>query len=416
MPTPRLAPKGRNLALALATLVAFVLLVVLVRRDKARAPNAKAAAGSTAPVAPVSASRSPWAVSAPPQVVAIAKSHEPDRSRVGLWMLEDPNLPQVAADSLISWRFPRGSQPLHPDMIDVLQPNRRNDSKMPLHHKDGSVDVGVQVLFSGDRFQLFGDDTIHATFSVFKHDAPIAVNILAVRARAVEPNSHRPLGPETPLAMTETAPHLFSTSFRATGTSLSNHHGFIDLEVLFDVGDGWPGVATLDLFYQEAQQAPARFTGEVREELRDGSLHLWLGVDVIEAGWYAIDANVFDAAGTPTAMLAARLDLPRGHAEVPLTVFGRVVREENAQAPFKLVNLRGARMLVGQDPDRKLMADGPDYQTRAYALADFSDAEYWDAQKEQRIRNLLAAAQGPGPGLLRRTVAQAAGEGWTPRW
>src|SRR5262249_19821425 len=86
--------------------------------------------------------------------------------------------------------------------------------------------------------------------------------------------------------------------------------GFIDLEVLFDVGDGWPGVAKLDLFYQEAQQAPARFTGEVREELRDGSLQLWLGVDVIEAGWYAIDANVFDASGTPTAMLSPRLRPP----------------------------------------------------------------------------------------------------------
>src|SRR5215468_3444205 len=101
MPTPSPAPKGRNLALALATLVAFVLLVALVRRDKARAPKPNAGTAA-APTTRASAPRSPWAVSAPPGVVAIAQSHEPDRSRVGLWMLEDPNLPQVAADSLIS--------------------------------------------------------------------------------------------------------------------------------------------------------------------------------------------------------------------------------------------------------------------------------------------------------------------------
>ncbi len=412
MPTPRTDGSGRHVMLVLLGLCAVALMVLLARRSHHAPPPAPPATAS----APRPTTTRAWAVPAPPPVVEIASRHEPDRGRVGLWMLEDPNLPLVAAESLINWRFPRGSQPLRPGMTDVLHPNARSDPRTPLHHQDGSDDPGVQVQLAGDKFRLFGDDAIHATLTAFRNDQPIAVNVLDARALAVEPNSHRPLGPAAPLAFSDGGDHAWATTWKATGTPLADHAGYVDLAVTYDVGDGNPAVATLDLFYQPSEQAPARFTGEVREQLSQGSLTLLVGVDVVEAGWYAVDANLFDAGGNPTAMLAARLSLPRGHVEVPLMVYGRVVREAGAIGPFKLTNLRGALMLVGQDPDRKLMADGPDFVTRAWAADDFTDEENWDAQKEARIRNLMASASGPGPALLHRTVAEAQAQGWTPHW
>src|SRR5437588_3602264 len=59
--------------------------------------------------------------------------------------------PMVVADTLIVSRFPRDSWPLTVHQVDQLEPNRRYDTRGPVTHKDGTVEEGVQVLFTGPR-------------------------------------------------------------------------------------------------------------------------------------------------------------------------------------------------------------------------------------------------------------------------
>jgi hypothetical protein len=51
-----------------------------------------------------------------------------------------------------------------------------------------------------------------------------------------------------------------------------------------------------------------------------------------------------------------------------------------------------------------------------YKRDDFTDAEYWEPGKEQSIRDLVAQGQTSGHTLMRRTLADAMGEGWSPKW
>src|SRR5690348_4137983 len=78
---------------------------------------------------PVERVHLPWVITPPPAVAQLAVKHKPDESRYGLWMLADPALPMLVADSLIVSRFPRDSLPLTKYQVDQLQPNRRFDTR-----------------------------------------------------------------------------------------------------------------------------------------------------------------------------------------------------------------------------------------------------------------------------------------------
>src|SRR5262249_36420425 len=157
------SPRRQSSKPLVRVLVGVLLLGVLIWfgwESRSSAPNATKA---DEPVPTL-----PWAVIPPAPIARIQAAHQPDRSRVGLWMLEDPKLPVVVADSRIGWRFPRGSIPLDRSMTDVLAPNSRHESRSPVHHKDGTDNTELRVLFTGDKFTLMGDDPVYASFEVFR--------------------------------------------------------------------------------------------------------------------------------------------------------------------------------------------------------------------------------------------------------
>lgn len=390
------------------------MLVALVLWLRHRHAPVAAPVGQT----PAKVAGPSWAIVPPPGVAKLEANRKPDVSRFGLWMLSDPNLPMIVADSLLVSRFPRDSLPLTKYQVDQLQPNRRFDSRTPVTHADFTVEPNMQVLFTGDKFRLVGDQSLLMTFALFKDDHAAPVTIVAAKARAVAIDGSA-VGLEIPVSFSDRDDLVKMATLQLSGTPLAKHAGKVDVDVQYDPGNGKIAEATLDALYQPGGSSPARFTGKFREVMNKGSLDIYVGVEVAEAGSYMISANLFDANGQPAvSMLARMVALDPSSTEVRLQAFGRVVREQDSPSPFTLSNLRGYIFYAGQDPDRKTMADYPDdYRTAKYPIDAFSEDEYWDEHKQTQIQNLLDAAKAAPPGSqVSVTIGAAAAQGWKPPW
>ena len=354
----------------------------------------------------------------PPQLATLESHRKVDTSRYGLWMLADPALPMMVADSLVVSRFPRDSLPLTKYQVDQLEPNRRFDSKSPVTHADLTVEPNMQVLFTGDKYRVVGEQTLYMTLTLFKDGQPAPVTIVSAQARAMAVDGSA-VGLDAAVSFSDGDGLAKTASLQLVGTPLEKHAGKINVDVQYDPGNGKLAEATLDALYQPAGPAPARFTGRFREAMENGSLNIYVGVEVAETGPYMISANLFDAKKQPAvSMLARMVQLDKQTTEVKLQAFGRVIREASSPSPFTLSNLRGYIFYAGKDPDRSLMPDYPDdYQTAKYPLDAFSDDEYWDEHKQTQIQSLLDAAHAAPPGSpVGVTVATATAGGWKPAW
>ena len=395
--------------------VALAALVVVIFWWRHRAPP-------PAPLEPAAVAADDnydphWAIKPPRGVARLEAHRKPNTEHYGLSMLSDPNLPVMAADSLLQSRCPRASFPRTKHALDQLQPNRRFDSRGPVTHADLTVEPDMQVLFTGDKFRLVGDDPLLMTLELFDRDQPVPVTVLSATARALASDGSVP-GLEIPVSFSPRDDLVQMATLRLSGTPIEKHAGLVHVDVKYDPGNGNPALATLDLQYQPGGPAPARFTGKFREALKDGSLDLYAGVEVSEPGQYFIMANLFDASGAPTvSMVASNVQLDASTTEVKLEAFGRVIREAEAPSPFTLTNLRGFLFYPGQDPDRKSMPDyTDDYRTQKYPLDAFSDEEYWDAQKQTQIDNILAAARAGTHSQAGISISTAMSQGWQPPW
>ncbi len=398
-------------ALFVVAVVALVVVFFWWRHRPAATATVAKAGGAVADADPH------WAIKAPPGVARLEAHRKPNTEHYGLWMLSDPNLPMMVADSLLTSRFPRDSFPLNKRQLDQLQPNRRFDSKAPVTHADLTVEPDMQVLLTGDKFRLVGDDTLLMTLELFADDRPVPVTIVSATARAMAVDGSA-AGLEIPVSFSDRDDLVKMATLQPSGTPLGKHAGNVHVDVKYDPGNGNLALATLDAVYQPGGPAPAKFTGKFREVLENGSLDIYAGVEVSEAGQYMIMANLFDASGAPAvSMLARMVALDSSSTEVKLQAFGRVIREAEAPSPFTLTNLRGYIFYPGQEPDRKSMPDyTEDYRTRQYPLDAFSDEEYWDAQKQSQIENLLAAARAGTHAQAGVTISTATSQGWNPPW
>jgi hypothetical protein len=123
---------------------------------------------------------------------------------------------------------------------------------------------------------------------------------------------------------------------------------------------------------------PATWAGPVRDTLQDGSLAFVVAVDVNQPGRYVITGRVDDASGKPLALVTFNDELGAGARQVPLQVYGRLVRDQKPAFPLVLHDLGGFLLKPDAYPDRALMParDGPVATSRKYALAQFTDAAF----------------------------------------
>lgn len=281
-------------------------------------------------------------------------------------------------------RYPPQSRPIqeHPDQI---RPSRF-DTKVGLRRGgEGRLRMGQDRIFlSGDegtRLYVSGEDSTGNSLplkliSAIAAEAPFSPGAGVLSPVALNFTDSGNFGDET------AGDSTYTTLFQPGKQGFDRHLGNIRVTITAQVGDD-QGSAFFDVYY--TPQPPARFTGTVREALENGSLSLYLGLDVKKPGRYVIAGRADDAAGKPFAYLSFNDVVSAGTQEVKMVIFGKLVRDLHAPSPFHVRDVEGFLLKEDADPDREIVPAqlGPLYATRTYAENLFSDAE-WDSEEKRR--------------------------------
>jgi hypothetical protein len=109
-------------------------------------------------------------------------------------------------------------------------------------------------------------------------------------------------------------------------------------------------------------------------------------------GRYIVSGRVDDARGRPFALLTFNDMLGPGPNQIRLTMFGKLMRDQEVALPLTLRDVDGYLLKENADPDRALMPrlEGKVFTSQRHPLKGFSDAEW---QSEERTRYLTEFAK-----------------------
>jgi hypothetical protein len=134
-----------------------------------------------------------------------------------------------------------------------------------------------------------------------------------------------------------------------------------------------------------SSETPAIWSGNIRESTEGGSLRFILKANVNTPGRYIVNGRVDDAKGKPFALVTFNDLLPQGSNDIPLTVVGNLLRDQQPAMPLTLRDVDAYLLKENTDPDRALMPrlEGSAYVSKTYPLKTFSDAE-WSSEERSR--------------------------------
>ena len=419
MRTPARRARGpsRSGAAALVVLLGFGALLFAVLRVGAPPPAGAAPASGGGEMAEAVSSLPPShgdLADARPSVldiangaaapgIAMAGGHDPDEVAV-----QRAARVSRAIDLL---RYSPDSQPLRRDMIDVLAPNRRHESAMPLAMATGRAgdppkEGDLSFVLTGDVYAVVGSGALAVTLEVFRESTPdgkrerVAVDVQRGSLSALEAAGSLAIG-ATALLNDEgrdgdatAGDKIYGLSLvPAAVSALASYRGLVRLDVDFTATEGERRPARASLDFRVAGRVPALVTGIGSERLTPDGLEVAVDLRVDEPGHYFVQALIFDAIGDPIGLAVARPRLGAGSARVPVLFWGLLFREANAAGPYLVRTVTGQRLPEPIQADRADMAtwEGP-YRTRAYALSDFSDKEYESPSKDLKLAALAALA------------------------
>lgn len=280
-------------------------------------------------------------------------------------------------------RYPPGSRPLS-EMPDLQKPHSVQPSTQPLATSDGKTTKHARVTLEQDRLYLVGDEKAQLRISCKTSDNAVPCAVLSASASSPPTLDNSVITGPFPVTFTNDAEGRAVALFAPANEGFSSYHGPIGIDVNVRIGSE-QGLANFQLIYTPS--APARFTGKIREALEEGSLCLYVQMDVTKAGRYVLAGRVDDADGDGFAYLEWNDLLEAGLREAKMCIFGLLVIDQQAQSPFTLRDLEGFLLFENRDPDRELMSviEGKVYTTKAYEASAFSSAEW---QSEEKTRHL----------------------------
>ncbi|WP_223642765.1 choice-of-anchor X domain-containing protein [Corallococcus sp. EGB] len=292
-------------------------------------------------------------------------------------------------------RYPPESRPSreHPDQMELAEPERTRPLS-PKAAEDGTSDV--QLRLKQDKVFVVGDESV--LFTVACEDArraPRPCEVVSALAHEADHLTDGGGAPGMPVTFVDSGQggDAVAGDGVLTGRFQPSKQGFAlfsgTLRVVIRVRSGsLEDSAFFDVLYTPAP--PATFTGKVREVLENGSLDLYLAVQVRKAGRYVVAGRLDDEGGVPFAVLSFNEELQEGTQEVKLNVFGKMIWDDKPTFPLTLRDVEGFLLKEMGDPDRELMATlrGPVHTTREYALQQFSDAE-WRSPERDRYKTEL---------------------------
>lgn len=286
-------------------------------------------------------------------------------------------------------KYPPESRPIeeHPDRV---RPNDFTPAKLHLKRKDGK-DTDILLTRYQSRFHMVGDESVVFTIKCETSEGPVPCKVASAQANAAPSEEKgRYTGPPVPLAFVDDGTGgdekaddgTFTVTFEPSKTPLRTFHGriTIDLQLAPDQEDG-----TTTWYVEYTPSPPAVFTRKVREVLENGSLSLYVGIDVKRAGRFVITGRVDEDGGKSFAYLPFNEELAVGAQEVKLVVFGRLIRDRSPAFPLVLRDVEGFRLIPDAHPDRELMSlmAGKVHTTDSYRVSAFSEA-VWDSEEKQR--------------------------------
>ena len=318
----------------------------------------------------------------PPAAAAIRRSHLTEKL-------------QLADHTFCSYRdstrYPHASRPIaeHPDQV---YPNAAVTETRAMRQDGGVSDPNVQLQTAQSRVFMAAGETV--SFSLRALDSGGQVLPLVI-TRAVAQGmtfKDRRATAQVALAFADdgaaadalAGDGTFAAVLAPAQTGLAAFDGTIRAEVRYSVG-GNAGSVLFDVIY--SPQLPATWSGQVREAIEDGSLNFYLKAEVRQAGRYVVSGRVDDASGKPFALVTFNDQLGAGPNEVRLTMFGKLMRDQQAALPLTLRDVDGFLLKENTDPDRALMPrlEGKVFTGKPHPLNAFSDAEW---QSEERSRYL----------------------------
>ncbi len=275
-------------------------------------------------------------------------------------------------------RYPFGSRPAS-ERLDLLRPNFVAPRQVALSDTRGAS-LGPLLTLTQDRYDIGPGESavLRLTCAIGARPTPCQVDTALVSLGA------------TPVTTALFHPREDGSAelvIDPETLGLGAHFGAIRVEAAVRVGSA-RGVASFDL--TSTPKAPALLTGQVREALEQGSLALYVGVEVLEAGRYVLRARGDDARGRRFAYLSESAELGAGQREMRLSVFGKLVRDSGALGPFSLADVELFRLREDTTPDRERAPtwEGVMHVTRAYPSSAFSSDAWQDPMKERVLRAL----------------------------
>ena len=302
---------------------------------------------------------------------------------------------QLADHTFCSYRegsqYPVGSRPMA-ENADQNYPNNPVTEVNPMRLQGGGTDANVQLQTSQSRVYMAANEAV--AFSLRAVNAAGQVQPLVITRAVAQGMAYRGARQTPQVSIpfqddgsgADPVPNdgAFAGVLAPAQSGLAGFNGTIRTQVSYNV-NGKNGMVVFDVIY--TPELPAVWTGQVREAVENGSLVFILPLEVRMPGRYVISGRVDDARGKPFALLTFNDVLGAGPGVVKLTMFGKLMRDQEAALPLTLRDVDGYLLKENADPDRVLVPrlEGKVFTSKNHPLKGFSNEEW---QSEERTRYL----------------------------
>lgn len=376
-------PRLRRLLLSLTAVLALVLglAVVIQRADVPTGDEARTPAVVSTPAPPPS--RAPDRTPAP-LVLSASTASAPEEGLEAerrIWERRVERARHTLDSYLAATRYPPTSRPIreHPDRIHPAEPER----DVPL---DPEGDGEVRLLLRQEKVYVVGDESVGFSIRCVDPEGAVrACEVDAAFAREAEHRSQAGAPSPVPLEFKDDGTGTLSARLQPSRDGFALYEGTIRVHLTVRSEETERRVF-FDVSYTPA--APAAFSGRVREVMEDGSLNLYLGMKVRKAGRYVVTGRIDDANGKPFALVTFNEELTPGMREAKLTVFGKLVLDEDPEQPLVLRDVEGFLLRETGDPDRELMRalSGRVHRCEAHPASRFSSEEWQSEERERHVK------------------------------
>ena len=251
-------------------------------------PARTVAAGATARAAPYS-----------------AVGQQTREAQLALWQQRLERAQEALQTYSAHTRYPHTSRPAD-EQSDQMFPNDPVVEDHPLREPKGKTADGVRLRTTQQRVFVQGDESVRFTVALLDEQGQaLPLRVLNAAAREVTPPTVASLYPVLPVAFNddgtngdrEAGDRELTATLRPSAQGFAKLAGQIRLEVFVE-GRGERGFTYFDIYV--TPDAPAAWSGRVRDVAEGGSLNFYLGAAVREPGRYVVTGRVDDAAASPS--------------------------------------------------------------------------------------------------------------------